>query len=268
MNRSAFRLLLILALAVGLLIFNASLLFSSVADPDIAALELLPETVFEAANLMYAESDFNGALERYRSLEQQSPAANLYYNIGCAEFKKGNLGYAVLAFEKAKLYGRHDENIKINLEFVTRQAIDKLPEESLGSTFLFWMSSLLSNAWTTFLVVFMVWMLSLSLILHIWLRRRRWLIACFALGGLLLLVLMPFLAQIYVNEFQSFAIIIAPTASVKNGPRSSHATLFQLHEASKVQILDSLNEWHLIRLSDGREGWIQSENLGVIELTQ
>jgi len=37
--------------------------------------------------------------------------------------------------------------------------------------------------------------------------------------------------------------------------------LFILHEGTKVRLLDSVGSWLNIELSDGRQGWIMSENV-------
>ena len=40
--------------------------------------------------------------------------------------------------------------------------------------------------------------------------------------------------------------------------------MFVLHEGSKVLVLETLGSWVNIRLSDGREGWMQSRDITVI----
>ena len=41
-------------------------------------------------------------------------------------------------------------------------------------------------------------------------------------------------------------------------PNSRAEVLFLLHEGTKVQMLDQLQEWQKIRIANGSEGWIKN----------
>ena len=43
--------------------------------------------------------------------------------------------------------------------------------------------------------------------------------------------------------------------------RSYYDNLFEISEGLKVEIVDTLNGWTNIQLSDGKEGWVESEYL-------
>jgi SH3-like domain-containing protein len=43
---------------------------------------------------------------------------------------------------------------------------------------------------------------------------------------------------------------------VKSEPQNASNTVFTLHEGTKVFILETLNNWRKIQLTDGTEGWI------------
>jgi magnesium-transporting ATPase (P-type) len=64
--------------------------------------------------------------------------------------------------------------------------------------------------------------------------------------------------NVYDNEW---AIILSPSITIKGSPDSSGTDLFQLHEGTKVKIIDQLGEWKEIRLSDGNIGWLRDEDL-------
>ena len=59
----------------------------------------------------------------------------------------------------------------------------------------------------------------------------------------------------------SYAIIVSPSVTIKSSPDDSGTELFQLHEGTKVEIIDQLGEWKEIRLSDGNFGWLRMEDL-------
>ena len=61
------------------------------------------------------------------------------------------------------------------------------------------------------------------------------------------------------------AIIMIPVTSVKSAPSGeSSKDLFILHEGTKVKVLDQVGGWSNIELADGRQGWLQTEDMELI----
>jgi SH3-like domain-containing protein len=57
------------------------------------------------------------------------------------------------------------------------------------------------------------------------------------------------------------AIIFAQQAQVKSAPTSSGEVNFELHEGTKVFILEKLDNWVKIKIADGKIGWIEEEDI-------
>ena len=57
------------------------------------------------------------------------------------------------------------------------------------------------------------------------------------------------------------AVILQPEVSVLAGPESRDTVLFKLHEGTLVHLVRSEDAWSLIRLPDGKRGWLRSEAL-------
>ena len=57
------------------------------------------------------------------------------------------------------------------------------------------------------------------------------------------------------------AIVFAKESQIKSEPNLRSSEAFKLHEGTKVQILDTVNNWKRIRLADGKTGWIVSEDI-------
>lgn len=55
------------------------------------------------------------------------------------------------------------------------------------------------------------------------------------------------------------AIVFAEVISVKNEPRENATDAFVLHEGTKVFVLEKLDNWKKIQLTDETEGWIMSD---------
>ncbi len=57
------------------------------------------------------------------------------------------------------------------------------------------------------------------------------------------------------------AIIFVPKVEIKNAPSMNSDEVFELHEGTKVVILDELDNWKKIKIADGKIGWIYADDL-------
>jgi hypothetical protein len=87
------------------------------------------------------------------------------------------------------------------------------------------------------------------------------------LGGIFFLILFVF-ANVFAYQQRcelterNGAIVVVPSVPVKETPATNSTSLFYLHEGTRVEITDrSLNQWRGIRLADGREGWLTSNQI-------
>jgi uncharacterized protein YgiM (DUF1202 family) len=70
--------------------------------------------------------------------------------------------------------------------------------------------------------------------------------------------------QNLIEKKDTEAIILNENIYVKTAPGQSSDDKFILHEGTKVSILEVIEGWHEIRLTDGKRGWAPSNSLGVI----
>lgn len=62
-------------------------------------------------------------------------------------------------------------------------------------------------------------------------------------------------------ESEKPAIVFAEMVLVKSEPQKASNTVFTLHEGTKVFVLESLENWRKIQLTDGTEGWIEKTGI-------
>ena len=62
------------------------------------------------------------------------------------------------------------------------------------------------------------------------------------------------------------AIVFAQESQVKSEPNLRSDEAFVLHEGTKVQVLDTVNNWKKIKLSDGKTGWIPNEDIKLLSV--
>ena len=237
-----------------------------------SAAENYPDSLWNAANEAYAQERWEDAVNDYTAIAEASmESAPLWCNLGSAWYKSGNLGKAILCYERALKLDPSYEDARYNLELLNAMKLDRLesvPELILAT----WMKNLGrtldSDSWAVCFIVFLVLTLTMVLlfILGSSATSRR---AGFFTGVVCLLLAVASLSFSLwqKNEYMKAdkAIIMKPVSSVKSSPSGDSAKdLFVLHEGTKVQVLDNVGGWSNIELSDGRQGWLPSSDIEII----
>ena len=237
-----------------------------------SAAENYPDSLWNAANEAYAQERWEDAVNDYTAIAEASmESAPLWCNLGSAWYKNGNLGKAILCYERALKLDPSYEDARYNLELLNAMKLDRLesvPELILAT----WMKNLGrtldSDSWAVCFLVFLVLTLAMVLlfILGSSATSRR---AGFFTGVVCLLLAVASLSFSLwqKNEYMKAdkAIIMKPVSSVKSSPSGDSAKdLFVLHEGTNVQVLDNVGGWSNIELSDGRQGWLPSSDIEII----
>ena len=237
----------------------------------VVALGLKAQTIqnqeFAKANFYYNESKYDTALVMYnRIIDAGYVSAPLLYNIGNTYFKLRNYPMAILNYEKALKLDPTNEEIKQNLAIANALITDKI--EPMPEFFLkkWWRgigNRMSANGWATFSII-MFALLLISLFIYLTTRSIGLKKTTFFTN--ILFVLLCICSVIFSSQKKSLmessdmAIVITPTITVKSSPSSSGVDLFVLHEGSKVEILDIIEGWDKIKISDGSVGWMPSSS--------
>lgn len=227
-----------------------------------------PEKLFAEANTFYKESNFDRALGVYLSIEEQGyESSELYYNLGNCYYKLNKVAPAIYYYEKALKINPANEDAAFNLAFAKRMTIDVI--EELPKTFLQRFSSNVIqkfsyDTWAliavtaSFLTVlfFLLYYFSYS-------SRKKLLFFNTSILAFFVMVVTVFFAFNNYDTVQKnrVAIIFVPKAEIKNAPIENSEEVFELHEGTKVIILDELENWKKIKIADGKVGWIDETEL-------
>ena len=226
------------------------------------------DSAFISANNEYINENYHEAIQQYEAiLSQGFESAALYYNMGNAYYKLSDYPKSILNYEKALLLDPHNENIKFNLEkaqvYIVDQ-IDEIPEVIVRKWVIGAIAWLNSNTWALLSMIFflisLIGFLLYFLIAKINFRRTGF------YTGILFLILSAF-TFIMAYKSKSMltnsngAIVMTPTVTVKGSPSNTSMDLFIVHEGTKVFILDELNNWYEVKLSDGKQGWLQKSDI-------
>ncbi len=236
------------------------LLLSFCAGADAGASEAF--SMYNHANSLYAAGEYQAARDRYLEVVAGGMEdAWLFYNLGNAWFKSGELGKAILWYERARRLEPRDPDILHNLRFAKTIKRDRDPEP--GHRFYTAMARVLHHPTLDELsAAFSALLLALFLLGLVWLRRGRqmtsgWLAGVIVCSSLLLVNTVVLSARMYHHYTVTEAIVIYPQARARSGPDERQTPVFLVHEGTKVRIDRQQEDWLLIRLPNGLRGWLE-----------
>lgn len=248
--------------------FTLSVLFFSLIGTISLQGQASMESLFKEGNTAYNEGDYKKAIALYeQTLKLGQHSAALYFNLGSAYYRVNNVAESIYYFEKAELLAPEDEDIQINSAFaknMTIDAIEFLPESQLAQFQKKVFKSLSFSTWTI-LTVALLWIFVILFLGYIFFRSA-FLKRTFFFTSLVVLLLFvgSFLVTFTINQKQKnteYAIIFSDQIDIWSEPNQQGDLLFTLHEGTKVQVLDDLDEWQKIRIANGSEGWIRNARI-------
>lgn len=220
----------------------------------------------------YTEENYQEALAGFSALEAEGYVSReLYYNIGNCYYKLGNcLGQSILYYERALKLDPSYEDAQVNLAIVreyTLDRIDEVPEFILLTWIKAFRDTVSSDAWAWIaLALFLVTAIMVLLFRFGGSPALRKTAFALAVAAMLMTIISAVFAFNLRSALESDgeAVVTVPVSSVKSSPGSTDQSLFILHEGTKVAVMDSLGEWYRIELSDGRQGWLEAEDVEII----
>jgi tetratricopeptide (TPR) repeat protein len=251
----------------------ASLLFILIVSASMYArsAEVDPLKTYHEANMAYQKLDFEKSIRLYEELIQnRNTSASIYYNLGNAYFKSGNFAKAILNYERALKLTPDDEEVNFNLKIASLKVVDKMETvpEIFYKKWINKFATLLSSKSWTILFITTVWLLFAAASFYFIGRSVRikkisfvFMIVLIFLSGSTGIIAARSHAITYVDKK---GIIMSSSVYVKSSPDEKGNDLFILHEGTKVEILDNLNNWNKIRIANGGIGWMQSADLTTI----
>jgi len=230
------------------------------------------EALFNRATEAYNAGDYQKAIDNYLEiLEDGQHSAELYYNLGNTYYKLNQIAPSIYYYEKALLLKPNDAEITNNLAYaqnMTLDAIDTMPETGLSKIYQNVVGFLSFDQWAYVGVVFMVLFVLLYIAFYYFRYSSRKRIAFItSIITLLICIVSVVFAFVQYNKFKADrpAIVFANESSVKSEPNKRSQEAFALHEGTKVNVLDELNDWKKIRIADGTTGWIPSEDIKLLK---
>ncbi|KGO89169.1 tetratricopeptide repeat protein [Flavobacterium suncheonense] len=234
---------------------------------------LFAQSVFQKGNELYKSEQFEEAVGMYEGiLKSGQQSAELHFNLGNAYYKLHKVAPAIYHYEKALLLQPNDAEIQTNLKFAQKMAIDEIkvvPKVGFSQMLNEALDVFHYDTWawiaTVFSTVFLLFFTGYYFGPTSLMKRL------FFAGMILALLVIAVSVGAAVLERKHYnserpAIVFAEVAPVKNEPKAAAPAAFELHEGTKVFVLETQDKWAKIELTDETQGWI--ERAAIKELKQ
>jgi len=246
----------------------ALVLLLAVFIPNQAKPHLDVETMLRA-NQLYENGRYNEAAQTYQQLvDQDYVDSSLFYNLGNAQYRRGDLGKAILNYERASRIAPRDSDIQANLVYARQQALDQYEIEA-NSPLTQWTQATSSKLTLDEMSIFALvsfWVLAVLFILYRHSREGQWQkgLRFAMLLTLLIFALSTFTlgGRIYAESTSPAAIVTVESVDVVSNPGEGGVSQFTLHSGAQVILLETRGQWsHLSLPGDQFQGWVPVETV-------
>ena len=234
-----------------------------------------PLSLIQQADSAYTADNFQEAADIYTHVIQtEGASATLYYNLGNCYYRSGEMGKAILAYERSLRLDPTYDDARNNLQFVNARISDRAGERGtfIGNALDSAANAAHSNVWAW--LAFGAFVLTIAGILAyifsgvVPVRKLGF------FGGIVTLIASGIF--IYLS-YRSAAIAVADDAAIitvpstilstsPRVPKDRNQEAMLLHEGTKVRILDSVKSttdsinplWYDVEVDNSHRAWINA----------
>jgi len=219
-----------------------------------------PKTIFFRANALYAEERYAEAAAQYEQLVAARLASgNLYFNLGNAYFKTGDVGRAILEYERARRWIPGDPDLRANLTHAQSVA-GTTDEPPVWARLLFPLADRFSTD-ALLLAASVLYAVGMLLLVAARLAERvaRVARAGALVAGLALAVVVPSLVhRLATVDLRDYAVVVARAeATIRFEPSAGGTVHFASKPGSVLRVVGTREGWVQVMRDDGRRGWVE-----------
>ncbi len=231
-------------------------------------LTMMADSAYTADNYILAEALYSEAISRFGT------SSTLFYNLGNAYYRQGNLGKAIVNYERALKLDPTNADASANLEFVKGKIADRQLDESsiLDRLWGNLVTGLKADTWAWVSIILFALFLAgaLTYLFSSVVIVKK--VSFF--GGIIVFVVC---ALSIVISFAAanrattdrYAVVLPPSAQLSTTPREARnqsEEAFLLHEGTKVEIVDSVTsnvdgKWYEVLVGPGKRAWIKATDV-------
>lgn len=224
-----------------------------------------PDADFAKANQDYAAGQFQEAIKSYETfIHSREFSANLFYNLGNAYFRAGDLGEAILNYQRALALDRNHPEADANLRIVRDEAraLELAPRPI--ERFL----RLASANQFAITAAIAFWVGIFSFVGLIFARRRA--PGALALAILSLSIFATAVFAVYLidngTNGRSHAIVTGNGVEARLATADNANTVLALPPGSEIKILSTRGDWIYAALPNNLRGWLPTKSAELVRL--
>jgi hypothetical protein len=216
--------------------------------------------LFLKAALHYERIVYEGAIRN----------GKLFYNIGNAYFRAGDIGRAILSYIRAARYIPNDHNLIQNLAYARSKRIDKIEEKQetkILKTIFFWHYDFPAGLrFAIFLICYIMVLICASLLFFLKHPLLKWVIIISAVCAAI------FLGSLVIDMVSASknnpGVIISQQVTARKGDSEAYEPSFQepLHAGTDFNLVEVRRDWYYIELNDGRSCWVPGKDAGLARI--
>jgi hypothetical protein len=222
--------------------------------------------LFDEANRLYSDGRYQEAADRYQEiLDSGFQNPDVHYNLGNAWYESGNVGRAVLEYERALKLDPALGDARENLEFVRQLLADR--QVPVGGPLAGALGAAAARATPHRLALVATasyFLLFAALIAGV--RRRGmavWLARLAAVAAVILAISLGGLVfRVVQTRARAEAVVLAGEVGARTGPSDDYVLEFRLHEGTVVRLIETRDEWSRVAVGGtDLEGWLPSDTI-------
>jgi len=221
------------------------------------------DILFDQAGQAYRKAEYEQAITLYAQiLEGGWESGPLYYNLASSYFRMGDLGRAILNYERARHLVPRDPELRANDRYarsLRNPAAIEVPQTSLFR-FLNIESGFLSVKEMTGILLVIFIFLGIAHALYLFGILPPKMFRAFFVGLTVIFVVFLFSVTTITIQNRNRAIILKETEA-RFEPRQEATAHFSLVPGQAVKITGVEDQWLKVKRMDGKSGWVKKDAL-------
>lgn len=225
-----------------------------------------PVKVFNEANALYEQKNYEAAIEKYESIiDKDFQAEAVYFNLGNAYYQLRQVAPSIYNYKKVLQLNPDNKEAKTNLKFVDKMKLDEFDKKiQLNSNQIVHntIGFFNMNEWAVTAII-STFLILLSFIVFYFSKNSTVKKVFFTLQIVLVFIAIISVVSAFSEQgFQKserYAIVFDEEVALKVEPRTSAKNAQLIHEGTEVFIEEETTKWYKVILPNQVSGWIQKE---------